>query len=343
MISLFAFLVVIGISVVVHEMGHYLAARACGVRVEEFAFGMGPPVVSRQRGETRWSLRLFPLGGFVRLAGMGESGETPCPEERQFGSKSAARRFFILAAGAGCNVILAWLLTVLLLMGHGILDVDTPRIGEIMTGYPAQEAGLQAGDRIVEINRRSVTDWRSMAAAIRTEAPKGPVHLEVEREGALRYFTVSIPKDPREKAYLLGIRPGRRTMGLLEATTQGWGYSWRMGMEILSGIWRWLFRTQKVDLTGPVGIASMAGEAARQGGWEFLSFLAILNLHLGLLNLLPFPALDGGRLVFVGLEAVLRRKIPEKYENLIHYAGFVLLLGMIVFVTWKDVTRLLHR
>ena len=100
MISLFAFLVVIGISVVVHEMGHDLAARACGVRVEEFAFGMGPPVVSRQRGETRWSLRLFPLGGFVRLAGMGESGETPCPEERQFGSKSAARRFFILAAGA---------------------------------------------------------------------------------------------------------------------------------------------------------------------------------------------------------------------------------------------------
>ncbi|EFQ23839.1 membrane-associated zinc metalloprotease [Aminomonas paucivorans DSM 12260] len=342
MTSLLAFLVVIGISVVIHESGHFLAARACGVRVDEFAFGMGPAVLSRQGKETRWSLRLFPLGGFVRLAGMGEPGETPCPPERSFGGKTAGQRFVILAAGSAFNLLLAWILTVLLLMGYGILDLQTPRVGEVMAGYPAQQAGIEPGDRIVGINNRKVEDWKAMASAIRREAPKGPVHLEVEREGVLRFLTVEIPTDPKEKAPLLGVRPARRTMGLLEATTQGWGYSWRMGMEILSGIWRWVFRTQKVDLTGPVGIASMAGEAARQGFWEFLSFLAILNLHLGLLNLLPFPALDGGRLVFVGLEAVLRRKVPERYENYIHYAGFVLLLTMILFVTWKDVSRLLQ-
>jgi regulator of sigma E protease len=341
MISLLSFLVVIAISVLIHESGHFLLARRCGVQVHEFSFGMGPPLFSRRRGETLWSIRAFPIGGFVRLAGMEEErGEEACDPERSFSSKGPWARFAILAAGSVANLLLAWGLTVLLLMGRGVMDLDSARIGELMPGYPAERIGLLPGDRITRIDGHAVTDWESMAKALKTAAERGPVELLVDRNGTELHFRTPVPLDPTHKARLLGIRPGLRRYGPLEAATNSFSYSFRMGWEILRSIGGLFLGRGSGEVTGPVGIATMAGDAARQGFWTFLSFLAVLNLHLGLLNLFPFPALDGGRLFFVLGEAIFRRKFPEQWENRIHYLGFLLLLAMILFVTWKDLIRL---
>jgi regulator of sigma E protease len=341
LISLLAFLAVIGISVLVHEMGHYGVARRCGIQVHEFAFGMGPALLSRRRGETLWALRAFPIGGFVRLAGMEEErqGET-FDESRAFNAKGPGARLAVLAAGSGANLLLAWLLTVALLMGRGVMDLSSPRIGELMSGYPAERIGMRPGDRILAIDGRAVGDWEEMAKTLRAAAERGPVRLDVDRGGTRLVFRVAVPRDGAHGQRLLGVRPYLRRYGPLEAATGAFGYSFRMGTEILKAILGLFAGGGTADVAGPVGIATMAGDAARQGFWTFLSFVAVLNLHLGLLNLFPFPALDGGRLFFILGEAVFRRKFPESWENRIHYVGFLLLLAMILFVTWKDLVRL---
>jgi len=162
----------------------------------------------------------------------------------------------------------------------------------------------------------------------------------VEREGKRLSFSATVEKDKEYGVPLLGIRPRNVRYPLPEALLRSVGTAWDMTVSILRGLWTWASRQEDVEFAGPVGIASMAGDAARQGWWSFISFLAVINLNLGILNLFPFPALDGGRLSFLAGEMVTGRRLPSKWENLIHLAGFVLLLALIVFVTWKDILRL---
>ncbi len=341
--SLLSFLLVIGISVVIHELGHFLFSIHFGVKVYEFAFGMGPAFFQKRRGETLYSIRAFPIGGFVRLAGMEEEqdGES-APPERTYPRKTPAQRFAILAGGPLFNILLAIVLTTALLAFHGIIDVSTATVGSIMSGYPAERIGLEGGDRVLSINGKTVTSWDSMSSTLRTEAPKGPIELVIERNGAKKAFSVLVEKDKQYGVPLLGIRPRNVRYPIHEALLRSVGTTWEMTASIIRGLWTWAFGQQEVEFAGPVGIASMAGDAARQGWWSFLSFLAVINLNLGILNLFPFPALDGGRLTFLIGEMVTGRRLPEKWENLIHMAGFVLLLALILFVTWKDILRLVR-
>ncbi|MGI6252078.1 MAG: M50 family metallopeptidase [Aminivibrio sp.] len=340
MSSLLSFILVIGICVVAHEYGHYLTARLFGVQVHEFAFGMGPVIYSRKGKHNLWSVRIFPVGGFVRLAGMDEEGEgEEIRPGMAFYDKAAWKRFLILLNGSAANIVLALLLTAAFLVGHGVMDLGDTVVGEIMKGYPAQTSGIMEGDRILSVNRAPVDNWRTMSSRIREEALKGPVVFSVDRKGETLLLEAVIEAD-EQGIPLFGIRPAYKKYPPGEAFSSAFSYTMNMSAEMISGIVRWISGREKMDVTGPVGIASMAGEAARKGLWTFLSFLALINLNLGLINLFPFPALDGGRLFFTAGEMILRRRLPPKTENYIHMTGFFLLIALILYITWHDVVRI---
>jgi regulator of sigma E protease len=340
MSSLLSFVLVIGICVVAHEYGHYLTARLFGVQVHEFAFGMGPVIFSRKGKHNLWSLRIFPIGGFVRLAGMEEEDEGECIEPgRAFYDKAAWKRFLILLNGSAANIVLALLLTAAFLAGHGVINTADTVVGEVMTGYPAEESGIMQGDKILSVNGSPVGDWSSMSLKIREEALKGPVIFSVARgDGVLSIKALIKAND--QGIPLFGIRPGFKKYSPGEAFSSAFSYTMKMSSDMISGILGWISGREKMDVTGPVGIASLAGEAARKGLWTFLSFLALINLNLGLINLFPFPALDGGRLFFTAGELVLGKRLPPKTENYIHMAGFFLLIALILYITWQDLARI---
>lgn len=346
-------MIVISICVISHEGGHYLAARWRGVLVHEFSFGMGPVVFSRRRGDTLWSVRAFPIGGFVSLEGedggqrkdnvpdlAGVEAEQTEPD-RSLQNKRPWERLLILAAGACVNLLLAWLLTAALLVGAGTLDLSRPAIGVILPDTPAQAADLRPGDLIKSINGTPLNVWSDIRKTIQDEnAASDTFVLEIERESKIMEITIDIPRGAAGGGRMLGVQPMVVKYPLHKALAYGLGYSWEMGMDIIRGLWQALSGQLKSEVVGPVGIAVMAGDALKSGAWSFLAFLGIINLHLGLINLFPFPALDGGRIIFVMVEMFTRRKVPEKWESYVHLAGFVILITLIILVTGKDIIRL---
>lgn len=312
-----------------------------GIQVHEFSFGMGPTVFKKRRGETIWAFRAFPIGGFVRLAGMDEEreGEVIDPA-RTFPGKKPAQRLLVLSGGALVNILLAVLLTALLLWQQGVVDLGSTRVGGLMEGLTAQQIGLEVGDEIVAISGEAVNNWNEMSRKIRALDSQVPATFQILRKGKTFLIKAVIPVDPEYGVPLLGIRPAMVRYSLTTSLFRAFGYSFRMGTDILRGIVGWMFQREKVDLTGPVGIAGLAGQAVRDGWWAFISFLAVINLHLGILNLFPFPALDGGRIIFVLGEMLTGRKLPEKWENYIHLAGFAVLISLILFITWKDLIKI---
>jgi regulator of sigma E protease len=272
---------------------------------------------------------------------MGEEadGETVLPG-MGFNVQPVWKRFFILLNGSLFNIGLAFLLMVVFLWGHGVQDMFDTKIGRLMEGYPAQHAGFQIGDRVVEVNGKPVSEWREMSNSLRAAALEGNVTFTVERDGRALTITTPIPRREDLGYPMLGVSPAFRRYSASEALTNAVSYTWNMMKLMLKGIWDWISRKQEVDVTGPIGIASMSGQAMREGAWSFVTFLSLISLNLGLLNLFPFPALDGGRIVFLIPEAVLRRRLPERFENWINAAGLVLLLLLMVVVTGKDIFNL---
>ncbi len=288
-VSIVSFACVIAICVIVHEMGHFLTARAAGVHVHEFSLGFGPVLASRMRGATMWAVRAIPLGGFVRLGGLEEEGDEVVPAGGSFMEKSAWKRFFILFDGPLANMILALLLTAFFLVAHGTVDVESTRVGEIMPGYPAEKAGIQIGDEIQSVNEQAVVSWKEMSEAIRNQAMKGPVTFHIERSGALRTISADIPNDARSGVPVFGIRPSLKRYPPYKALSSAFGFTISMSIEMIRNIGLWISGKSDMDVAGPVGIASMAGDAARRGWWTFISFLALISLNLGFSIFSPFP------------------------------------------------------
>lgn len=344
MVSIVSFILIIAVCVIVHEYGHYRTAIAMGIQVHEFAFGMGPIIIQKKGKNNLWSIRLFPIGGFVRLAGMEEDE----PQESTitgmgFNEKSPWARLAVLMAGPMANVFLAFLLTATLLAGYGVLDMESPTVGKIMLGYPSEIAGIQVGDRIISVNSESVSDWVSMANAIRNSERGKPLNLVILRNGKEFTLAVNAEIDPQTGNPMLGIQPARSKYGPIKAVSRSVSYTFHMSVAMIRGIGEWVFGKTQVDVSGPVGIATMAGDAARQGLWAFISFLAIISLNLGVINLFPFPALDGGRIFFVIGEIITGKRLPATVEGYVHFVGFVMLIGMILFITWQDVMKIMYR
>jgi len=319
--------------------------------IHEFSFGMGPSVLSKKRGETLWSLRALPIGGYVRL--QGEEGD-PDKEEQQkiegydpsrsLSRKKPWERLVVIAAGAAVNLILAWLLTAALLAGYGVLDLERPAVGVVMDGTPAQSAGIMPGDIIRSINGVDLNKWSDIKLNIQNDKiTDDNFSITVQRKERQINFKVNIPYSEKRGGRLLGVQPERQLYPIGKAFAQGLSYSWNMGIEMLQGIWMVLTGKLHSDVVGPVGIAVMAGDAFKQGFWSFIAFLGVINLNLGLLNLFPFPALDGGRIIFILFELVTGKKVPQKWESWIHYAGFVILITLIIYITGNDIARLFKK
>jgi len=344
LISILSFILVIAVCVVSHEGGHFLAAKWRNVYVHEFSFGMGFPLVSVKRGETRYSVRAFPIGGFVKLEGEDATGEeqetSDIPRDRALYAKRPWERVVILAAGVAVNLLLAWILFSFYIFANGSWDTKTATIGKIIDNSPAAVCGLQTGDVITKINGNRVIDWADISQNIKKSA-SDDFAIEAIRNGASKSFSAKIKPDKNGR--MLGVMPRKISYTLPQAFGNAMKMCVNMSVGIVKAIWGMLTGRQKEEISGPLGIAVMSGEAARGGFWSLIAFIAIINLNLGLVNLLPFPALDGGRILFTLIEMITGKKVSPRFEATVHFAGFVLLIAAVVLVTGFDIMRLVRR
>lgn len=352
--TILIFLGLLLVLVLVHEWGHFIIAKKAGCTVEEFGFGFPPRVFGRMWHGTLYSLNLLPLGGFVKIEG--ENMDDPNPSATSFASKSAPWRIAILCAGVAMNMLLA---AVLLAIQSGIgsptvvTNENRAELTNIMTyvleiapDSPAAQAGLKQFDRIVRYagsEQPGISDVQRLTK----EHAGAPETIEIERAGQHIILDITARANPPEGQGALGISLGET--GLLK--TPWWKAPWKgvqrtyeMTIGITSqfaGLIQKLFRQEKVGevLTGPIGIAIYTREAASLGISYFLEFAAMISINLAIINILPLPALDGGRVLFVLIEKAIGKRVPGKVESYAHTAGFLLLIGLMIAITFKDITR----
>jgi regulator of sigma E protease len=353
-----SFIVVLGLLVFVHEFGHFMAAKRVGIKVEEFALGMGPRFFGRQVGETMYSLRVLPLGGFCKMSGEdayseAKEGHQPEAKEagRQFFAKSVPQRALVIAAGPLMNLILAGLVYGLIfgLFGIPVNWVEGAVIGDVSPGTPAAEAGLLPGDHVKEMNGKSIHTWEEMAKFIE-DHPSQQVRLTIQRPGQDKPLMITVVPQrltradhPKGVGFIGGVRKSTKAVkvGFWKALGLGFVQMWNVLLAMITGLVQLVTGKVQGPITGPLGIARMTGQAARYGLSSLLELTSFLSINLGLINLLPVPALDGGRLVFLGVEAVRRKPVNPEKEGFVHFIGFALLMLFLAVITLKDLQRLL--
>lgn len=338
MLTFVSWVVVFGMLILAHELGHFLVARRAGIGVTEFAIGFGPRLFGRQAGETTYSLRLFPLGGFVRLAGLENPEESGL--EGSFQSKPVWQRFAVIAAGPLMNFLLAVLLFTLIYFAFvGIPVYQSTAIGNVLPGGRAEAAGLQQGDRLLNIAGQNVADWHDLVRVINAH-PEQEITIEFQRNDNRQFVQVIPRRDPQTGLGLIGISPQIRLFALLPSLQQGLTHTFWFLDFITGSIVQMVTGRVPPDLVGPVGIIQIVGEVARTGIVNLLFLSAIISVNLGLLNILPIPALDGSKLIFLLVEALRGRPVDPRKESFIHFVGFALLILLMIIVTYHDLLRL---
>ncbi len=352
--SNFAWLLIVpilAVLVTVHEFGHFFAARFFGVAVEEFGIGLPPRIIGRKWKGTLWSLNAIPLGGFARMKDENTSGEAA----DSFQTKPAYARAIILIAGIVFNFIFAALLFAIIFAVHGApSDKEIVSIGDVVAGTPAQAAGWQAGDQFVRIGGQPITAQQDLSDAIKAAAGT-PVQVELRRSGQIITTTI-MPRRPDQTPTgqgSTGITVSAQSVAVREpvwrAIPDGFRETGRGIGAIYSGLVRLVSGQQPGgvnNLTGPVGIAQVVGEVVQQATipiWVVIfNLTAFISINLGILNLLPIPALDGGRLLFVVIEWVRRgKRVPPEREGMVHLIGMAVLLTIFVLVAFLDIQRIL--
>lgn len=340
-------IIVFGIIIFVHEFGHYILAKLTGIRVEEFALGMGPKLVSKKWGETVYSIRVLPLGGFCKMSGeTGNSAEfdsSDYNDMRRFDKKPIWARASVIAAGPIMNFFLAIFLFSLIFATLGIPGNISNEIGSIIDQSPADKAGLQPGDRIIGIDDTQVNDWSSLVAVIHNN-PGESLVLTVERENKSFKVNVVPELDSDNKIGLIGIsstEPEWKDIGIIESIVIGYQKTIEITRLTAVGLIQMITGQVSTDgISGPVGIIQLIEESARYGIIYVVNLTALISINLGLLNLLPIPALDGSRLFFLFIEGLRGRPVNPAKENLIHFMGFMLLMLLMVFITYRDIVKL---
>lgn len=340
MTTILATIFVFGLLVFVHELGHFITAKATGMRVDEFAIGFGPELYQVREGETLYSLRLIPLGGYNKIAGM--DPDEPNLDERAFIYRSVPARLLVIAAGSVMNFLLPILLFFIVFLSSGVDKPATePILGMVLANQPAAVAGLAPGDKILAIDGVETTDWMSIVAALRPRANQ-PTAILAERES--KQFTVEVTPtlDSRGERGVIGIIPKlvKEYPGFFESIKLSVQQVFYVTGAMLNQLGQMF--TGKVDpeVSGPIGVAQMAGQVAKQGIIPLVQFAAFLSLNLGLINLLPIPALDGGHIVTILIEGVRGKPLTGKQLQWIQMVGIALLLMLLVFATASDLGRL---
>ncbi|MBE5767796.1 MAG: PDZ domain-containing protein [Clostridiales bacterium] len=338
--------ILLGFIVMVHEFGHYIFARITGVKVEEFAVGMGPKIWGTRKGEIDYSLRAIPVGGFCRFVGEDEESDSP----DAFANQKRWKRFLILFFGAGMNFVLAYVAIVLFLGFFGQIVEPLPVISGVVDGGTAQIAGIMPGDVITQVNDTEITyDEAGLNKMIDLiSGADSNVTLQIERDGNMMSLEVPVYKETdvasSNSRSMIGVTLGKETKaGFWEAFKASGNYFIYYATAMIDGLRQMVFGEVGLDQTmGPVGLISSIGEQTRESGWQAIfSMTALISLNLGIVNLLPLPALDGGRLVFLLVEMVRRKPIPPEKEGMVHAIGLILLFGLIIVITYKDIARLI--
>lgn len=338
--SIIVALFIFGLLIFFHELGHFLLAKRGGIGVTSFSIGMGPAIWKKQVGETEYCLRILPFGGSCAMVGE----DTESDAENAFNKKGVWTRISVVAAGPIFNFVLAFVGAVIMVLCIGS---DKPVIAEMMEGYPAYEAGVRAGDEIISMNGRNIGIYRDVSMYIQLHQGEN-IDLVYEREGE-RYEATIVPKMGEEGYYLMGITGGAYTkcenpLEVVKYASAEVGYWIHMVFDslkmLVSG------QVGREDVGGPVRIVGMMGdvyeESAKIGIFavfiNMLNMVIFLSANLGVMNLLPIPALDGGRLFIMLIEVVTRRRVPEKIEGYIHMAGFAVLMGLMVLILFNDIS-----
>lgn len=314
-----------------HELGHYIAAKRLGVKVNEFAFGMGPVIWKKQKGETLHSIRLFPIGGFCSMEGEGEDSDEP----RAFNNKKPWQKIIILAAGSFMNVLCAILIMSIVV---GVLGFTTTTIDTVSEGSPAETAGIMAGDEITAIDGQPIEAWTDVSAAI-ASAEGGQIIMTVQRDGRTLEAAVT-PEQTQDGAYLIGIT-SRVSHNPFRAVAEGAKSTWNITASMFQTLSQ-LFTGQlgADSLSGPVGMVQMVSQTTQYGWWYYGFLTALICINLAIINMLPLPALDGGRIIFVIISMITGRPVSQKVEGTVHFVGIMLLFGLMAYVTFNDITRI---
>ncbi|CUP69665.1 RIP metalloprotease RseP [Clostridium baratii] len=321
-----------GLLIIVHELGHFILAKINGVRVEEFSIGMGPKIFSVDGKETKYSLGILPIGGYVKMLGE----EEDVNDERSFSAKSPLRRITIILAGAFMNLILAIVIFTAYLNHFGY---RLPKVQSVIDKSPAYEAGIKPGDKFEKINGSKVFTADDMTFAIALS--KGnPVNIEVNRDGKLLDFNVKPSYNEKEKRDMIGFSfDAVKNPTIVQSFKESFNQTGSLIKQTFQGL-KMIFTGKadlKTDVGGPVTIIKLSGQAAKAGIWTLLYFTAFISINLAVFNLLPFPALDGGWTVLLLIELITRRKVPDKVAGALNFVGFALLMGLMLLVTVKDI------
>lgn len=344
MLNTIAAILVFSLIVLIHEFGHFLLAKLNGIGVIEFSLGMGPRLFSFEKGETRYSVKALPFGGSCMMLGEDEDINA----ENAFQNKSPWARFSVIAAGPVFNFILAFLLAMVVV---GYTGYTEPVISGVMEGFPAEAAGMQAGDRIVELNGKKIVEYRDISLHNLIH-PGETVEIIYERDG-IEYGVVLEPQYSEEDgAYLMGILAagGKKADGIGDLIFRA-AYEVKFQIEATLQSLKMLFggRFTADDIGGPVKIIAMVGdtvEAVKPAGFviimlNLMNISIILSANLGVMNLLPIPALDGGRIFFILLEILRGKPIDKEKEGMVHMAGLMVLMAFMIFVLFNDIRSLL--
>ncbi len=339
------FILILGIIVFIHELGHFIFAKKAGIYCYEFSVGMGPKLISKKfKSETEYCLRLIPIGGFVSMAGESVEEDKKIPKNKRLQSKTWLQRFLTIFAGPLFNFILAFVLLLIVGLAFGAPSTK-PVIGMLEEGSAAEKAGLEAGDRVLSINGKKVSTWDEIIMKLQLTNNGNPVDFEIKRENGT---TKNIEVKP-EKVIQDDVVSYHFGVGMDQTISHGFIPSLSYASSKLYSLTKSMFTvlgglfTGKIgvgNISGPVGIYSIVGDSAKAGLSNLIYLMAYLSINIGFINLIPFPAFDGGRILFLIIEKIKGSPVSPKVENMFHYVGFFILIGLMILVTFNDILRL---
>lgn len=349
-LSFIYFILILSVIIIVHELGHLIAAKKFNVYCKEFSIGMGPVVWQKQKGETAWSIRAFPIGGFVAMAGEeGEEEDTDedIPFERTINGISPLKQIVVMGAGAFMNIVLAWLIFIGITAWQGAVSVPSKAIVQtVAPNYPAEKAGFHVGDEVVKIQSKeeSINVKSSDDVVEFIQYYPQDLTFTVLRDNKEVKLHMDAQYNEEDNIYQMGVQYPQgeiKKLTLLESIPYGTERMIDSVKSVIDALGKLIQGVGLQNLSGPVGIYNVTAEITQAGFIPVLALIALLSVNIGVMNLVPIPILDGGRIFIILIETLIGRKLNEKVQTAVMMAGLILIVGLMVFATWNDVVRLL--